>query len=85
MTGPETAATEATALEMGKLLGKEVKFTCPSAGDLNYLNDASEMIKLFGNPRVSLEELIRLQTEWISQGGVSIGKPTHFEVNNGKF
>ncbi len=85
VTGPETASTEKTALEMGRLLGKEVKFTCAEAGDLNYLNDASEMIKLFGKPRVSLEELIRLQAEWISQGGVSIGKPTHFEVNNGKF
>ena len=85
VTGPETALTEETALKMGKLLGKEVKFTCTEAGDLNYLNDASEMIKLFGNPRISLEELIRLQAEWISQGGISIGKPTHFEVNNGKF
>ena len=85
ITGPEMASTEKTALEMGRLLGKEVKFTCTEAGDLNYLNDASEMVKLFGPPRVSLEELIRLQAEWIARGGVSIGKPTHFEVNNGKF
>ena len=30
------------------LLGKEVKFTCEKPGDLNYLNDASEMCRIFG-------------------------------------
>lgn len=85
VTGPETAKTEETALKMGKILGKEVKFTCACPGDLNYLNDASDMLELFGQPRITLDDLIRLQAEWIAQGGISIGKPTHFEVNNGKF
>ncbi len=85
VTGPETANTEETARKMGELLGKEVKFTCEKPGDLNYLNDASEMCRIFGEPRVLIDDLIRLQAEWIKQGGISIGKPTHFEVNNGKF
>ena len=43
------------------------------------------MFSLFGKPRITLDELIQLQAEWIMNGGVSIGKPTHYEVNNGKF
>ena len=85
VTGPETAATEETAKTMGLLLGKEVKFAQEQAGDINYLNDASHLQQLFGQPRILLDDLIRLQVQWIRSGGISIGKPTHFEVNNGKF
>lgn len=85
VTGPELESTEKTAIEMGKLLGKEVSFVSEKAGDLNYLNDASQMIRLFGNPRYTLEEMIQMQAQWIKNGGISIGKPTHFEVSNGKF
>ena len=69
---------------MGEIMGKEVKFA-GIPGDLNYLNDSAKMCRLFGYPRMSLDEMIRLQAQWIADGGISIGKPTHFEVNNGKF
>jgi hypothetical protein len=29
--------------------------------------------------------MICLQAQWIMDGGASIGKPTHYEVSNGKF
>ena len=85
VTGPETGSVEETALIMGKLMGKEVRFQVEKPGELNYLNNAGKMFRLFGYPRISLDELIRLQADWIAGGGITIGKPTHFEVNNGKF
>ena len=85
VTGPETAGVEETALLMGKLMGKEVHFSCEKPGEYSYLNNSGKTCRLLGYPRVSLNEMIRLQAEWISNGGLSIGKPTHFEVNNGKF
>ena len=85
VTGPETASVEETALIMGRIMGKEVKFQKEKPGELNYLNNAGKMFRLFGYPRVSLDKLIHLQANWIKNGGISIGKPTHFEVNNGKF
>ena len=84
VTGPETASVEKTARLMGAIMGKEVKFS-GAPGELNYLNDSGKMCRLFGYPRVSLDEMILHQARWIAAGGVSIGKPTHFEVNNGKF
>jgi nucleoside-diphosphate-sugar epimerase len=84
VTGPETATVEKAAKIMGEIMGKEVKFA-GTPGDLNYLNDSGKMCALFGYPRMGLDEMIRLQAKWIADGGISIGKPTHFEVNNGKF
>ena len=84
VTGPETASVEETALTMGRIMGKDVKFK-GSPGKLNYLNNAGKMCELFGYPSVSLNEMIRLQAQWIANGGKSIGKPTHYDVNNGKF
>ena len=75
---------ERAARLMGAIMGKEVKFS-GAPGGLNYLNDSGKMCRLFGYPRMSLDEMILHQARWIASGGVSIGKPTHFEVNNGKF
>ena len=84
VTGPEIASVEETAGELGRLMGKPVAFT-GKAGDRCYLNDASRMCRIFGAPQVSLAQMIRWQAEWIANGGESIGKPTHFEVSDGKF
>ena len=84
VTGPETASVEKTALLLGKLMGKPVTFK-GTPGNACYLNDAAKMCRCFGYPSVSLDQMVRWQADWIANGGISIGKPTHFEVNNGKF
>ena len=84
VTGPETASVEKTAKMLGNLMNKEVIFK-GIPGNSCYLNDAAKMFRHFGYPSVSLEQMIRWQADWIVNGGESIGKPTHFEVNNGKF
>ena len=84
VTGPETASVEKTALLLGRLMDREVTFK-GTPGDRCYLNDSAKMCRCFGYPSVSLDQMIRWQADWIVNGGESIGKPTHFEVNNGKF
>ncbi|MBO4513237.1 MAG: NAD(P)-dependent oxidoreductase, partial [Victivallales bacterium] len=84
VTGPEMASVEKTALMLGKLMDRDVSFK-GEPGDLCYLNNSAKMCRCLGYPSVSLEQMIRWQADWIVNGGVSIGKPTHFEVNNGKF
>lgn len=85
VTGMETYSTEAAAQEFGKLLGKKVEFMYPESGDKCYLNNASKMAELFGVPEVDIPQMIQWQADWIKSGGRTINKPTHFEVNNGKF
>lgn len=84
ITGPETVSVETAALKLGKLLGKEVHFK-GTPGNQCYLNNSAKMCDTFGYPSVAMDTMIRWQAEWILNGGISIGKPTHFEVNNGKF
>lgn len=85
VTGPETVSTVAVAEEFGRLFGKKVEFMYPVAGDKCYLNNAGKMFEVFGKPAVTMQQMIKWQADWIINGGESLNKPTHFEVNNGKF
>ena len=38
-----------------------------------------------GPPAVSSERLMEMVADWVSAGGASLNKPTHFEVSDGKF
>ena len=70
---------------MGRIMGRPIEFVKNAAGDLSLLNNSNKMQKLLGMPRIGLEDMVSLQAQWIMDGGVSIGKPTHYEINNGKF
>lgn len=85
VTGPETLSVESVAKEFGRIFGKEVKFKCAVPGELNFLSDASKMTGLYGNPSIPMSQMIRWQAQWIMEGGKSLNKPTHYEVNTGKF
>ena len=84
VTGPETAGVKRTAEQLAKGLNKPVTFVGQEASTA-YLNNAGKMFELFGKPAVDMKQMIKWQAEWIMSGGESLNKPTHFEVNNGKF
>lgn len=84
ITGPETIPTEYVAEKMGEIMGRKVKYLT-SPGEKCYLNNAARAVELFGYPSVSIDTMVRWQAEWIMQGNKTLGKPTHFEVNDGKF
>ncbi len=84
VTGPETISVEYIAEAFGRAFGKEVVFEGEPSNHC-YLNNAGKCFKLLGYPRVPLLWMIERQAEWFLAGGRSLNKPTHFEVNNGKF
>ena len=70
--------------QLGLLMGREVKFggaESPTA----YLNNSALSNRLFGYPRVSIQQVIAWAADWVQRGGASLGKPTHFETRDGKF
>ena len=85
LTGPETASVRRIAGEFGRRFGKGPVFKGDGESGKAYLNDAAFSFGLFGYPRVTLTEMIDLQAEWIAAGGSSLGKPTHFETNDGNY
>lgn len=84
VTGPELLRCREVAARFGELFGVPVTIEgteAPSA----LLNDASQAFRLFGQPRVLVDELMPWIAEWIQQGGTHWGKPTHYESRDGQF
>jgi nucleoside-diphosphate-sugar epimerase len=84
LTGPETLSTRWIAEEFGRRFGVEPVFRGrenPHA----LLNNARRSHELFGLPTVTPDELIDWIAAWISRGNTLLNKPTHFDVQDGKF
>ena len=84
VSGPETFSVRDVALRFGKLLGKEVVFEGEENG-LGYLSNTTEAIRVFGYPSVPMGKVIDWTAHWIKMGGEALGKPTHFETQDGKY
>ncbi len=84
VTGPETIPVRWLANEFGKLLEQTPEFI-NSEEDTALLSNASECCRLFGHPNVSLQKMIEVIVAWLSEGGKTINKPTHFQERSGQF
>jgi nucleoside-diphosphate-sugar epimerase len=84
VTGIERVSIRALAQRFGELFDREAIVTGKEAESV-WLWDASRSYELFGPPTVSLEEMIAATAHWVRQGGATLGKPTHFEVRDGRF
>lgn len=84
VTGPNVLPVEKIAVELGKKMKKQPRFTgTPQPTAL--LSDATQSIELFGAPSVTSEQMIEWTANWIMRGGKLLNKPTHFETRDGKF
>jgi hypothetical protein len=84
VAGPELVSVRATAETFGRLFDKRPRFTgteSPSA----LLSNGSQGHARYGRPRVACAQLIDWIAHWIRSAGPTLGKPTHFEVRDGKF
>jgi hypothetical protein len=84
VTGPETLSTRSIANEFGQRFGIEPVFTGVEAATA-LLNDAGKAHQMFGPPTVSPAELMDWIAAWILRGNRYLNKPTHFDVQDGKF
>jgi hypothetical protein len=81
---PRTTDIRRAALRFGELFRREPIFTGteePAA----WHNDCSEAQRLFGNPVVDLETMIRWNADWLQRGLPLHNKPTHYEERAGAF
>jgi nucleoside-diphosphate-sugar epimerase len=84
VTGPQTVSVRWLAGEFAKTFGKMPKFINeeqPTA----LLSNATKAVQIFGQPKVSLAQMIEVVGEWIKQGGKLLNKPTHFQERKGQF
>lgn len=84
VTGSETLSVRTISEQLAERMNLPVRFEgkeSPTA----LLNNASTSHSRYGQPAVSVSELLNDVAEWVIQGGESLGKPTGFEVRDGKF
>lgn len=84
VTGPQTVSVRKLAETFAKRFGKKARFS-NSEAPTALLSNASRAVTLFGEPLVSLEQMIDWTAGWVEQGGETLDKPTHFQERKGNF
>jgi nucleoside-diphosphate-sugar epimerase len=85
ITGPETVSVRRAALRLAELLDVPAPRLVGSESETALLNNASRSHGLFGYPDVPLDQLLAWTAAWLRSGGSLLGKPTSFEVRDGRF
>lgn len=84
VVGPDTLRVRDVAGQFSRLLEKPVTFTGEEAPDA-LLSNGQRGYELLGRPRVTPDQMIRWIADWQRRGGPTLGKPTKFQVRDGKF
>lgn len=84
ITGEDTLLVRDTAIAFGKLFGTTPEFEGEKA-QTALLNNSQAAFNLFGYPKVPIEKIIFWIADWLKREKKLLGKPTHFEVRNGKY
>ena len=84
VSGHQILAVRDLAAKLGARLGREpviVGKEEPTA----WLSDTSQAVKLFGLPIVDTEQLIKWTADWVARAMPSLGRPTKYEVRDGRY
>ena len=84
VTGSERISVRDTAEWFGSAFDRSPRFA-GIEGPVALLADSSRCRALLGEPAVSLPVLRQWVAHWVRTGGSSLGKPTHFEVTDGRY
>ncbi len=84
ITGVETLKVREVAQEFARRWDLPVTIRGHEAATA-WLSNSGRARDLFGPPRVSPQTMIDWISQWLRQGGETLGKPTHFEVRSGRY
>ena len=84
VAGPEILSVREVCGQFAKFLGKAPRFISSERPDA-LLSNGELGRRKYGEPAVSIERMIRWTAHWLSVGGATLNKPTHFETRDGRF
>lgn len=84
VTGPEALAVADLARRYGRAFRRDPHLVGATAPDA-LLSDTALAQRLFGAPRVPTSQLVDWVPAWLKGGGPTLGKPTKFEVRDGRY
>jgi len=86
VTGAETLSVRDLAGRFAERFNKQDSLVITGGeSDSVWLNDASKSHGLFGAPKVPVDDMMDWIVAWLEGGGETLGKPTKFEVKDGKY
>lgn len=84
LAGPEQLSVRRVCARLAELMGKDVTFTGEEQANA-ILSNGQRCHRLYGYPTVPIDTVIDWAAAWVRSGGATLGKPTKFEVRDGKF
>ena len=84
IAGPEQISIRRCAEQFGTIMGKTPLLQGEESPNA-LLSNGQTGHRLFGYPRISVQQMIHWIADWVMRGGEDLNKPTHFEVRDGKF
>jgi nucleoside-diphosphate-sugar epimerase len=84
LTCAKTLSARKIATRLGELMGKTAQFS-GTESDTALLGNTTKLRAKLGEPPTSLDAMIRWTADWVKRGGRSLGKPTHFDVRDGRY
>jgi nucleoside-diphosphate-sugar epimerase len=84
VTGPEVVSIRSLAESIGLHLGRTPLFAGEEAATA-WIANAAQATALFGYPVVPLVRMTSWIADWVARAMPSLGKPTQFEIRDGKF
>jgi hypothetical protein len=84
VSGHEILSVRDLAAKFSALLGRD-PIIAGTEEPTAWLTDTSQAVKLFGLPIVDTEQLIAWTADWVARAMPSLGKPTKYEVRDGRY
>lgn len=84
VTGPENISVRWLVYQFARRFDVKASVSGTEASTA-LLSNASKVFGYFGYPSMPLAAILDLVAGWITAGGPTLGKPTHFQEREGKF
>ena len=81
---PETFSVRAIATRFGELLGRAPTFSGSETATA-LLGNSAKLWAALDSAATPMETILRWTAQWVQQGGHDLGRPTHFEVRDGRY
>jgi nucleoside-diphosphate-sugar epimerase len=83
LSGPSVSIRDLAA-KFSELFGRPAEVVGTEAGTA-LLSNSERACEKLGPPPTAMDDIIRWTAHWVSNGGRSLNKPTHFEVRDGTY
>lgn len=84
LTHPRALSVKRIAEGFADAFGRPAIFHGREAEDAT-LSNAGRLAARFGEPATPIETVVPWIADWVRRGGRQLGKPTHFEVRDGRY